>query len=95
MKLNLLHDRVAIMPIPNAEKSSGGILLPENAKYPTQKGKVIAVGPGLYQNGVLVSTTVKVGDTVIVLKDAGIEMQIDGEKIRVAREGEVITVFEE
>ena len=41
-----LHDRVAIKPIDQEEKTVGGIIIPDSAKEKPMQGKVIAVGKG-------------------------------------------------
>ena len=54
MKLKPLADRVVVEPIEQEEITAGGIVLPETAKEKPQKGTVLAIGPGKFDNGVLV-----------------------------------------
>ena len=66
MKLKPLDDRVLIRPDDSAGVTPGGIVLPDNAKEKSQRGKVLAVGPGrLLDDGRRAALTVKVGDAVL------------------------------
>jgi len=62
--LDILGDRV-IARRDDKALSEGGIIIPESARQ-LGDATVVAVGPGLYQNGVLVPTTLKVGDRIII-----------------------------
>ena len=65
MNFRPLHDRIAIKPHAEEEKTSGGIIIPDTAKEKPMKGKVVAVGSGARdQSGSVVPLEVKVGDTV-------------------------------
>ena len=47
MKIRPLQDRVIVKRIEDeAEKTKGGIIIPDTAKEKPQQGKVIAVGKG-------------------------------------------------
>ena len=52
-KIRPLHDRVIVKRIAEEEKTKGGIIIPDTAKEKPQEGKVIAVGPGKYEDGKL------------------------------------------
>jgi len=62
--LELLGDRVVVKR-DDSELSEGGLIIPESARK-IGDASVVAIGPGNYQNGVLVPTTLKVGDRVII-----------------------------
>lgn len=62
--LDLLGDRV-IVRRDDKELSEGGLIIPESARR-LGDATVVAVGPGHYQNGVLIPATLKVGDRVII-----------------------------
>ncbi len=68
-KIKPLGDRVLIKEIEAAEggKTESGIIIPDSVKEDkgAKKGKVIAVGPGLFDDGEIVPMSVKVGDTVL------------------------------
>ena len=46
MKLKPLGDRVLVQPVEEEETTASGIVLPDTAKEKPQKGKVLAVGDG-------------------------------------------------
>jgi chaperonin GroES len=41
-----LHDRVLVRRIEEDEKTSGGLIIPDNAKEKPQEGEVVSVGAG-------------------------------------------------
>ena len=41
-----LHDRIAVKAMEQEEKTSGGIIIPDNAKEKPMQGEVVAVGKG-------------------------------------------------
>ena len=50
MNLKPLGDRLVIRRFEASEKTTGGIILPDAAKNKPQKGKVLAVGPGRFED---------------------------------------------
>lgn len=90
-----LDDRILVLPDPAEEKTKSGIFLPEGAKEKPMTGKVTAAGPGkLSDTGTRTALSVKVGDTVLYGKYAGTEIEIDGTKHLIVREGELLGVVE-
>ena len=70
LKLRPLADRVIVEPLDQEEKTAGGILLPETAKEKPQEGKVVAAGPGRWDEDgkKRLEMEVAVGDTVVIAK---------------------------
>ena len=66
MNFKPLHDRILVKAIKPAPVTKGGIIVPETVTNKPQQGEVIAIGPGKYEKGELVSLTVKVGDIIKV-----------------------------
>lgn len=90
-----LDDRVVIQPNKAEEKTASGIFLPEGAKEKPVMGKILAVGPGkLNDDGSRNKPSVKKGDTVVYGKYTGTEIELDGETVVIAREGELLGVVE-
>jgi chaperonin GroES len=86
-----LEDRIVVVRTEAEEKTSGGILLPENAKEKPQQGRVIAVGPGKQlDSGERATPDVKDGDLVLFGKYAGTEITVEGEEVIVLRESDVL-----
>lgn len=95
MKVRLLGDRVLIKPLEQDEKSPGGIILPDTVKEKPQEGIVVAVGEGrLLANGEYHPMRVKINDTVIFSRYAGIEIRIDGKDYIIVNEESVLAVKE-
>ena len=97
MALNLkpLADRVVVEPIEREEMTASGIYVPETAKEKPQEGKVVAAGPGRRdEEGKYVLMDVKVGDRVLFGKYAGTEVKLDGDKLLVMREDDIMGVIE-
>jgi chaperonin GroES len=80
MKLVPVEDRVVVKVVAKEEKTPTGIVLPDTAKEKPQKGTVLAVGPGKWDdNGKLIPMPIKAGDEVVFPKYAGTELKLDGE----------------
>lgn len=91
MTLNPLDDRVVVKPLDAEEMTAGGIVLPDSAKEKPQRGKVVAVGPGrLLDSGERSAVSVTVGDEVLFGKYGGTEIEVDGEEIKILREGDIL-----
>ena len=76
MKIRPLGDRIVVRRDESAEKTAGGIVLPDSAKNKPQRGKVLAAGPGrLLKDGTRRSLQVKEGDTVLFTAWAGDEFK--------------------
>ena len=95
MKIRPLHDRVLVEPRKEDEVKKGGIIIPDTAKEKPQEGKVIAVGPGKYDNnGKLIPVQVKAGDTVLMPKYGGTEVKIDDREFQIIREEDILGIVE-
>jgi chaperonin GroES len=95
MALKPLGDRVVVKPIEQDEITAGGIMLPDTAKEKPQKGTVLAVGPGSRNDkGERISLDVAVDDTVLFAKYAGTEIKLDGEKVLILRESDILAILE-
>jgi chaperonin GroES len=95
MNLKPLADRIVVEPIEQEEVTAGGIILPETAKEKPQQGTVIAAGPGRTdEDGKRVAMEIKVGDRVLYAKYSGTEIKLDGKKVLILRESDVLAVVE-
>lgn len=93
--LKPLGSRVVIEPVEQDEVTAGGIVLPETAKEKPQKGKILSVGPGdRDEGGKRIPMDVKVGDTVLYAKYAGTEIKVEGKKLLILKESDVLAIFE-
>jgi chaperonin GroES len=94
LKLKPLGGRVIIEPIEQEEMTAGGIILPETAKEKPQEGNVLAVGPGDRdeKSGARIPMDVQVGDKVLFAKYSGTEIKMDGKKLLIMRESDLLAI---
>jgi chaperonin GroES len=96
ISLKPLGNRVVVEPIEQEEMTAGGIYVPETAKEKPQQGKVLSVGPGdRDEDGKRIPMDVKVGDKVLFAKYSGTEMKLDGKKLLVLRESDLLAIVED
>jgi chaperonin GroES len=94
MSFRPLHDRVLVKPLDEAEKTKGGIIIPDTAKEKPMEGKVLAVGPGARdENGKLTPLSVKKGDKVLFGKWSGTEVRIEDDDLMIMREADIMGVI--
>jgi len=95
LKLKPLGGRVIVEPIEQDEITAGGIILPETAKEKPQEGKILAAGPGDRDDeGKRIAMEVNVGDKVLYAKYSGTEVKVDGKKLLILRESDILAVVE-
>ena len=95
LKLKPLGGRVIVEPIEQEEMTAGGIILPETAKEKPQEGKILASGPGERDEaGTRIAMEVKVGDKVLYAKYSGTEVKVDGKKLLILRESDILAIVE-
>jgi len=93
MKLKPLGSRVVIEPLEQEDVTAAGIYLPETAKEKPQKGTVLAVGPGDRDDeGKRIALDIKVGEVVLFAKYSGTEIKVDGKKLIILRESDVLAI---
>ena len=93
MNFRPLHDRVLVRRVEAEEKTAGGIIIPDTAKEKPQEGRVIATGPGRFNdNGERVPLDVAVGDVVIFSKYGGTEVKYDGQEYLLLNARDILAV---
>ena len=90
MDLKPLGDRVIVEVLDEEETTISGIVLPDTAKEKPQRGNVLEVGPGRYEDGKLVPLDVTKGDEVIFSKYGGTEVKVGGEDFLILRESDIL-----
>jgi chaperonin GroES len=92
MNLKPLGDRLLVKPVEEEETTASGIVLPDTAKEKPQKGKVLAVGEGKFDEDgeKRIPLDVAEGDEVLYSKYGGTEITVDGEDLLVLRESDVL-----
>jgi chaperonin GroES len=91
MDLQPLGDRLIVEAIEEEETTTRGIVLPDTAKEKPQRGKVLAVGPGMRNDsGEIVPMEVAVGDEIIYSKYGGTEIKLGADDVLILRESDVL-----
>ena len=91
-----LGGRVVIEPIEQEDITAGGIVLPDTAKEKPQKGTVLSVGPGdRDESGKRIPMDVAAGDVVLFAKYSGTEIKVDGKKLLILRESDLLAIIDE
>ena len=88
-KIQPLADRVLIRPVAAETTTKSGIIIPDNAKEKPLRGEVLAAGKGTKDEDMVL----KAGDQVLYGKYAGTELEIDGEKLLIMRQSDVLAVI--
>jgi chaperonin GroES len=96
MKLKPLGDRVIVQATEEEETTASGIVLPDTAKEKPQKGKVVAVGEGKWDEDgeKRIPIDVSEGDEVLYSKYGGTEITVEGDELLVLRESDVLAKVE-
>ena len=89
MNIQPLADRVLIEPAKAEEKTVGGIIIPDTAKEKPLQGKVLAVGQGTKDEEMVLQA----GDVVLYGKYSGTEVELDGQKLLIMRQSDVLGKF--
>lgn len=88
-----LGDKVLVQRLKAAEKSAGGIVLPDSAKEKPAEGTVVAVGDGrLLEDGKRKPFTVKQGDRILFTSYAGTEVKWDGQEYLIMSEDDILGI---
>jgi chaperonin GroES len=90
MSIKPLADRVLIRPAAAEEKTVGGIIIPDSAKEKPLKGDVVAAGNGTKDEAIVV----KAGDKVLYGKYAGTEIEVEGEKLLIMRQSDILAIID-
>jgi chaperonin GroES len=92
MKLKPLGDRLIVRAIEEEETTASGLVLPDTAKEKPQKGSVVAVSDGKWDEDgeKRIPLDVAEGDVVLYSRYGGSEIKVDGEDLLVLRESDVL-----
>lgn len=93
MDIRPLNDRIIVRRLPEEDKTTGGIIIPDTAKEKPQMGEVLYAGKGrLTDDGKRIPLEVKKGDKVLFGKYSGTEFKVKGEELLMMREEDVYGV---
>lgn len=91
-----LNNYVLMERLEEENKTAGGIIIPDNAREKPSRGRVIATGNGVFENGNLVPMTVKPGNVVLFAKWAASanEVKIDGKDYVLVKETDILGILD-
>lgn len=89
-----LRDTVIVQRQDAEEMSKGGIAIPEGAREKPLAATVVAVGTGNGYEGERRPLDVKVGDTVLIGRTRGHDIEVDDVVYTVIKEEEILAVVE-
>lgn len=93
MRIVPLGDHIVVKRLDAEETTAGGVLLPPSAQAPPQQGRVVSIGDGRsLANGARVEPLVGEGDRVLFPLYSGQELLIDGEKLLILREDDILAI---
>ncbi len=90
-----LNNYVLLERIEEENKTAGGIIIPDTAREKPSRGRVIATGDGVFENGARVPMTVAAGDVVLFAKWAASanEVKIDGKDYILIKENDILGII--
>lgn len=97
MKINLrpLLDRVIVKRTDTQNKTSGGIIIPDNVREKSFEGEIIAVGSGkILENGEIKPINLKIGDKILFAKYSETEFKYNNENYLIIKEDDILAVIE-
>ena len=89
-----LEDRIVVQTLEAEQTTASGLVIPDTAKEKPQEGKVLAVGPGRFDEDgeKRIPLDVQVGDTVLYSKYGGTEVKYSGEEYLILSARDVLAV---
>ena len=91
-----LEDRILVQPLDAEQTTASGLVIPDTAKEKPQEGKVLAVGPGRFDEDgeKRIPLDISVGDVVVYSKHGGTEIKYQGEDYLILSARDVLAVVE-
>ena len=89
-----LEDRILVQPLEAEQTTASGLVIPDTAKEKPQEGKVLAVGPGRFDDDgeKRIPLDINVGDVVVYSKYGGTEVKYDGEEYLILSARDVLAL---
>ncbi|GAA3151383.1 co-chaperone GroES [Planomonospora alba] len=91
-----LGDRIVVQPLEAEQTTASGLVIPDTAKEKPQEGRVLAVGPGNWddEGSKRIPLDVNEGDIVLYSKYGGTEVKYGGEEYLVLSARDVLAIIE-
>ena len=89
-----LEDRILVQPLDAEKTTASGLVIPDTAKEKPQEGKVLAVGPGRWDEAgsKRIPLDVAEGDVVVYSKYGGTEVSYNGQDYLILSSRDVLAV---
>jgi len=89
-----LEDRILVQPLDAEQTTASGLVIPDTAKEKPQEGKVLAVGPGRFddEGEKRIPLDVAVDDVVVFSKYGGTELKYDGQEYLLLSARDVLAI---
>jgi len=89
-----LEDRILVQPLDAEQTTASGLVIPDTAKEKPQEGKVLAVGPGRFDDSGAkrIPLDIAVDDVVVYSKYGGTEVKYNGEEYLILSARDVLAV---
>ena len=94
MNLKPLGDRVIVQGLESEQITASGIVLPDTAKEKPQRGRVLAVGEGRWEDGKRIPLDVAVGDEIIYSKYGPTEVKVGDDEYLILAEHDILAKVE-
>lgn len=91
-----LEDRILIQTLDAEQTTASGLVIPDTAQEKPQEGKVVATGPGRFDEdgGKRIPLDISVGDVVIYSKYGGTEVKYEGDEYLLLSARDVLAIVE-
>lgn len=90
-----LEDRILVQTLDAEQTTASGLVIPDTAKEKPQEGKVLAVGPGRWDEDgdKRIPVDVAEGDVVVYSKYGGTEVKYNGEEYLILSARDVLAII--
>lgn len=93
--LTPIDDRVLVELTKPAEKTAGGLFIPDMARERANNGRVVAVGPGKRdKKGRRRPLDVRIGEKIMYADYAGSKLELEGRNLLLINESDILGVIE-
>ena len=91
-----LEDRILVQPLDAEQTTASGLVIPDTAKEKPQEGKVLAVGPGRFDDDgeKRIPLDISVNDVVVYSKYGGTEVKYDGQEYLILSARDILAIVE-
>ena len=91
-----LEDRILVQPLDAEQTTASGLVIPDTAKEKPQEGKVLAVGPGRFDDDgeKRIPLDISVDDVVVYSKYGGTEVKYNGEEYLILSARDILAIAE-